>query len=1563
MGGNSAGPARDVKEDTMNRPQPNHAGTRTWTAACCLAVAVSLLLGWLAPVPSASSAPNEKEEEFFNGGNLGDNVDSDVDSLIRTAHRYMDEAKWKETIKVLQHVLDEYGSVLTTTDGQVYYPVRDKIEQMIGSLPPDGLATYRLMNDGDAEGLVRLATPENQIENLNTVVTQYFVTSIGDEAAFKLGCLLMDRYDFEGARRVFNKLLRHPDLDDADADIRPHDVHLRLAVACARVRDRDGAAGSWHELETKHKDAFPDDVLRVVKQEVDDAYRSLPISARAQGDWKMRLGNPSRTGLMPDLPVGEGKKTDFWTTMWINEGPHWSFVGPGLKNQPIHRYNRNKKGPQTRQQLVGRWESMQWTPTGQSLIYTNPANDRTYVLFKTNTHLYYVDAFTGKMIWKVEERQPEFDGSKSYYIHGGYYAKNSPDRPATPEEILTFGARRGRTFTIVDETVYTLEGDAWKVSLTPTIHVRIGNQNRPPNIPVSLKAVEAKSGKKLWASTDDFFRKQMGDENAQWNYLAPPIAIGERLIVPIEENDGVWLVNLDPTVTNSRGWPSVKIRWKRFLCADASTGSSDWSPVGMAVEGNDVYVATGRGLVFAVDGMDGSLRWASRYKRDVAENTSTRRFGVYKPPAPVKGFDEDIVIPRGGMVLLCPSDAQSIIAFDRATGEVKKGYPVKEAEANYVLGVQGDGLYVAGSGVVRRYDITNGKQTWPKDNMKVGRMLGRGVLTAEAVYVPVNDTIRKLSLDKGETLAQVKVDTRNGDPLGNLASDGDFVFVVGLDRAYALVQGEKQLAMLDRRIDSGDLSALLNRAELFRSMDEFDKSIADLRRVLTEVKGDATTVAQARAQLYETLLANASAKPDEAAPLLEEAESLAKGSSERIRVKMARGDWYAKRGRVEEALELYVAAAGEEAPVMIEHGDEEGLETLAANLASSAVRDLVREHGELVSTILEEDANKAFELAVNAPNRGPLERVARSYPGTKAGIAAAIEVAVRSISIGRSASVAEFERGENMLQQLAGSEHPATAATGLAYLADVHETKDWKRQAYDEWTKLARDHVGVSINFKGQTVLADELAAKRMEKLQSSPGDIDPFGVMFGNPPYKRVWRQPKNYYYLVNVGDTDDSQFLDEHVYLLNYKNGELSCTEARTGKATFKPVKLNASSGSTSVSNYAVTMWRGNVFPGGQMVRDGHIGLIWTDKGITSIGLVSGKRVWSKDVAAAKGSSIDVNQLRSIQPGHINPSQAQIVSAGGGVLAERVTDPKTRVDMIRVIDIVDGTLLWQRSFTKHSIHGVEIAGGYVNVVMDNGKHMWSLDKRTGLKASEITLKDRVDHTPLVLTRYGAVYQSQRGISLCDYETGKLKWVAGKQQKYDRLFKYGELSDDRMYFLTSSRNLFVVDMDTGKVKQAADHKTFKGSVYTAAPTPDGKAICAIGYGSRGTSMMTMVEADTGKAMAQIEFGKNTGHLIAASSVVRCKDYIPYAKRDDPKVLSGGRRKYVNTWQVYFYKKPLGKKPAPIKLPLVRNDNKIDNLRMPPLVRGGALILFGNDGLQAFASDPDAAVADEKKTD
>ena len=60
----------------------------------------------------------------------------------------------------------------------------------------------------------------------------------------------------------------------------------------------------------------------------------------------------------------------------------------------------------------------------------------------------------------------------------------------------------------------------------------------------------------------------------------------------------------------------------------------------------------------------------------------------------------------------------------------------------------------------------------------------RGVLTQNAIFIPGEDAVIELDPSTGKIRQQVNVETVDGQPLGNLYTEGERLYSIGLRRVY-----------------------------------------------------------------------------------------------------------------------------------------------------------------------------------------------------------------------------------------------------------------------------------------------------------------------------------------------------------------------------------------------------------------------------------------------------------------------------------------------------------------------------------------------------------------------------------------------------------------------------------------------------------------------------------------------------------------------------------------------------------------------------------------------------------
>ena len=121
-------------------------------------------------------------------------------------------------------------------------------------LPPAGQAACRLFYDAEAKKLLDEAEGASELKNLERVYSAYFITSVGDNAADRLGDLYFELGRFDRAADCWLSVLR----ERPDTDLAPALLAVKAAVALgaggASVRARAGPRRAGGSLPRRQGD-------------------------------------------------------------------------------------------------------------------------------------------------------------------------------------------------------------------------------------------------------------------------------------------------------------------------------------------------------------------------------------------------------------------------------------------------------------------------------------------------------------------------------------------------------------------------------------------------------------------------------------------------------------------------------------------------------------------------------------------------------------------------------------------------------------------------------------------------------------------------------------------------------------------------------------------------------------------------------------------------------------------------------------------------------------------------------------------------------------------------------------------------------------------------------------------------------------------------------------------------------------------------------------------------------------------------------------------------------------
>jgi outer membrane protein assembly factor BamB len=219
-----------------------------------------------------------------------------------------------------------------------------------------------------------------------------------------------------------------------------------------------------------------------------------------------------------------------------------------------------------------------------------------------------------------------------------------------------------------------------------------------------------------------------------------------------------------------------------------------------------VYVPTDQGLLFAIRAADRSPAWAACYRRDEP--------GRWRGPArePAYWLSTPPVV-SGSVVLLAPSDSDSLFAFDRFSGELR--WSVDREQHRYIVAASREHVWVAGREVVC-LSARTGETKWVTG---LPEPTGRAAVSGTQIYVPTVDGLVALDASTGSVVSNTPMPPGHA-PLGNLLALADSLISVDAYevRKYPDLDGGYARAVVACEADPGDAAVAIRLAwmELLR---------------------------------------------------------------------------------------------------------------------------------------------------------------------------------------------------------------------------------------------------------------------------------------------------------------------------------------------------------------------------------------------------------------------------------------------------------------------------------------------------------------------------------------------------------------------------------------------------------------------------------------------------------------------------------------------------------------------------------------------------------------------------
>jgi outer membrane protein assembly factor BamB len=801
--------------------------------------------------------------------------------------------EWGTSADVYQEILEKYPDrvVPTAEDPQThvvtqYVSVTETVRQSLCKWPLDGLMVYRSRYETDAQKMLTAAGTEG-LDKLHQILFMYFPT----DAAKTAGIRLMDAYfeqgDYAAVAQIGRQLLDwHPNL----VAERPM-VLYRTAIAEKLAGQTDDADHCLDELRRN----FPQATGTVRGQDVllaDSLGKELAganlVRGEANDSWLTVGGDDSRSKVSS------------------------SMVKPGARLYSIALPELNwKRIPeqQQRQQIERADEEQRKRGAGLDIM---PAVDRGQLFFQDNTRVYALDLDSGS---------PLSDWFNTYPMQNGQFKL-----PGNPPP-LPLG--RQLCVTINEKYVAAVMGLSDPIMQSPM----------GPDQESRLVCLDRKTGKEIWSTSP----RNLPDSQSPLRELTmggSPLIVGENLYIILHGARG----QFEDCYVVCYGVADGRFRWASFIAnsnseinnifADDSLVISD-AVSHLAYASGRLFVITDLGAVASLDAFTGTIAWLDIYRKESTQsimpfNPAMRRAAWQAPQndIPITAtvpWTYNPAVVQNGKLFALPSDSRYLLIYDAGNGNLFKQIDLSELQEsrdpnvpynpdvpNTLLAVKGDLVYLAGARQVwqvpwrsivpdKPADFTPGYWRSTDDGDQSPQVRGRAFVTADAVYLPTQLSLRRILLSSGSLDSLNSSFPKTGweegqEGPGNVIVTEDHVIIAGDRQVAVYTDIQRARSKLDREIaeSPADPEARLHYAEVMFAAAEPDVARDKLEEAFQLLGGvQSLRPGPVRDRAFQDALsfARRSATKPEASRMFDLAGAAAMSVSQQVSYRMARAEF------------------------------------------------------------------------------------------------------------------------------------------------------------------------------------------------------------------------------------------------------------------------------------------------------------------------------------------------------------------------------------------------------------------------------------------------------------------------------------------------------------------------------------------------------------------------------------------------------------------------------------------------------------------------------------------------
>ncbi len=925
------------------------------------------------------------------------NVDEERAALVKKAQDFIQQKEYLKAIEYLQALAEKSEGKLIADDGKRYVSFVAKANEIIGSMPEDGLALYRQMYDPQAEQLYNQGVANSDLGLLRQVAMRYANSSYGGKTLNIIGSILFDAGKVEQASRFWRLAL-----DRRNSSLERPVLLAKLYAAYHLSGQAAKAAEVAKELSEKHAAAEAKIAgrLQKISDFLAEVAKMPPVTAppvASADEWGGLGAQKMGQGLMGESNVVLSPR---WQNPPVEVGK-LSLVAMGqtfkASNNPNQRVAINLKNGHVSVGFSGNGSSQSgftMAPLVQPVVYGD------VVIYRRDDAVVACDLVTGEQRW-ITVNLPLERENKSSERYGGYYGN------------MQAPVDTGRyTLTLAEGKVFALAN--YRASTQNYGGRRDGNDAGDTSdlVALSLKG----QLKQVWRLGQGVGK----DEIVRGcRYMCAPTYDAGRLYTVVAYAGNYQLLCLDAA--------NGSLQWQAMVCqTPPPTPNYGYDPAPHrgsppAVADGRVYVATNAGVVAAFEADTGQPAWAYQYD---SPHGMLNNPNMGYNPNPGPGYPGNPIIVAGSKVVALPADSQTLLVLSADDGTLLK--QMERSGKRDLTAIDTSRVLLSGPSM----EIVSLTDMGRKPVGSSETVVGRPAVTPSAILASGSGRLIRVDLTDpnypSKPLPLVAGDGAAG-MLGNLLSVRGQLIAANAGGLCGYLNYADARSRLSERLEAAPAKnkpdLLLSRAQLAFSSRNFSECLADLLAAKEIAAPDGNVkIARIETMLYRTYVALADHGTDPNA--MEQnyllADSVAATPQEKghMKVRLAkfhrlRADQIAAaidRDKVADAAEaaklrqakiteatLAVQLAQELreqfgstelADVEIGPGQENALMgpsveyIVGSRLGENLIRDLLQTHGQQIYAAYDAQAKEALDGARAANDANAMADISRRWPNS-----------------------------------------------------------------------------------------------------------------------------------------------------------------------------------------------------------------------------------------------------------------------------------------------------------------------------------------------------------------------------------------------------------------------------------------------------------------------------------------------------------------------------------------------------------------------------------------------------